>query len=189
MAANESFLGLMSELRDGSSAAAQEVFRRYAHRLRELAAGRLSLKIRQRGEEPEDVVQSVLKSFFVRHARGQYEGLDDWDGLWSLLAFITACKCANRAHYFAAKCRREPDRPAETPAEAAAEEPTPEEEAVYNELLDRLTRSLEGRDRDILALCMQGLPDEQISARLGCSERTVLRVKQRVRAWLEGQMT
>src|SRR5947209_4254485 len=45
MPPGESFQALMTELRGGSPGAAHAVFQRYAHRLRELAGRRLSLKI------------------------------------------------------------------------------------------------------------------------------------------------
>src|SRR5262245_21175403 len=102
MAENESFPELMDRLRSGEDEAAREVFARFAARLVGLARrhldGRLAVKV-----DPEDVVQSAYKSFFVRQREGSLE-VGSWDGLWGLLTLITLRKCADRAeHYRAAK--------------------------------------------------------------------------------------
>ena len=55
---------------------------------------------------------------------------------------------------------------------------------MLTETIERLMRSLEGRHREILALSLQGHPPAEISARLGCTERTVYRVLERVKEWL-----
>ena len=40
----------------------------------------------------EDVMASVFKSFFRRHAEAPFD-LSSWDSLWSLLTLITLRKC------------------------------------------------------------------------------------------------
>src|SRR5207302_11053184 len=85
---------LMAALRRGDDAAAQVVFERYARRLIGLAATRLPERIRSK-VDPEDVVQSAFRSFFLRQANGRID-LDDWDGLWTMLTVITVRKCGHR---------------------------------------------------------------------------------------------
>ena len=63
------FAGLMRRLRSGEDAAAREVFERYTRQLVGLARRRLDERLAGK-VDPEDVVQSAFKSFFVRQARG-----------------------------------------------------------------------------------------------------------------------
>src|SRR4051794_29897170 len=99
----ETFTRLMARLRTGEDAAAREVFERFAGRLVAMARGRFN-RLLARKVDPEDVVQSAFKSFFVRH-RAETLEVGGWDGLWNLLTLITMRKCADRAEYFLAARR------------------------------------------------------------------------------------
>ena len=103
MSASDSLAELMGRLRSGEDGAAREVFIRFAGRLVGLARrhldARLAVKV-----DPEDVVQSAYKSFFVRHRDGGLE-VGSWDGLWGVLTVITLRKCADRAAYYRAEKR------------------------------------------------------------------------------------
>src|SRR6266478_2806061 len=87
MAEEPSFDDLMTRLRADDSMAATNLFRRYSRRLIGLARTRLQGEMKRK-VDPEDVMQSVFRSFFRRHADGKFE-LEGWDNLWSLLACIT----------------------------------------------------------------------------------------------------
>ena len=183
---------LLARLRAGDEQAAAEVFGRFAHRLVGLARQQLGKVLRGK-EDPEDVVQSALKSFFVRYAAGQYE-LTSWGDLWGLLTRITAHKCGHRlARFQAARrdVRREVSAPAaddsNRPWEILAREPTPDQALLLADLLEELHRPLGERDRGILTLRLQGEEVATICTRLQCSERTVFRVLERVRSKLELQ--
>jgi DNA-directed RNA polymerase specialized sigma24 family protein len=54
-------------------------------------------------------------------------------------------------------------------------EPTPDEAAILAETLDRLWQGLSEREREILALHLQGCEIPEISRRVGRAERTVRR--------------
>src|SRR5262249_56050511 len=86
---------------------------RFAGRLIAMARGRFN-RLLARKVDPEDVVQSAFKSFFVRHRAGKLD-VGDCDGLWNLLTLITLRKCADRAEYFLAD-RRDAAREATGPA-------------------------------------------------------------------------
>ena len=103
MADAETFARLMARLRSGEDAAAREVFERFAGRLLALTRSRFN-RLLARKVDPEDVVQSAFKSFFVRHRAGKLD-VGDRDGLWNLLTLITLRKCADRAEYFLAERR------------------------------------------------------------------------------------
>ena len=56
---------LMTQLRGGDQVVATHVFHRFAGRLVALSRSRLNLDLRRK-VDPEDIVQSVFKSFFRR---------------------------------------------------------------------------------------------------------------------------
>jgi RNA polymerase sigma-70 factor (ECF subfamily) len=194
MPRNPSFDDLMARLRDGQNEAAAQVFNRFANRLIVLARKQLDPQIRQK-VDPEDVMQSVFRSFFLRNATGQLGEFDTWDNLWALLVVMTQRKCGRRIDYFHT-ARRDVDRevPAMPPADQStsdpgisAEEPTPLEAAMLTETVEQLMSSLQGRQRQILTLSLQGCTAAEISTELGCTERTVYRVLERVKEWLEAR--
>src|SRR3954464_3897514 len=66
------FEALVDRLRAGDAEAAAEVFHRYVGQLVGLASGRLAGLLRAQAD-PEDVVQSVFRSFFTRQQQGQFD--------------------------------------------------------------------------------------------------------------------
>lgn len=191
MTQDSSVAVLLTQLRAGDEEAAARLFHQFAQRLVALAHAKLGRIIRQK-VDPEDVLQSVLSSFFARQARGDWE-LRDWDSLWGLLAQITSRKCGRWSDYFQAACRdtnREVSRhqlgsDASAEWEPASPEPTPFEVALLAETVDHLLARLDERDRAIAELSLQGAKPPDISARVGCTERTVQRVMARLRKKLE----
>ena len=181
----------MTRLRGGDDRAAAEVFRRFTHRLIGLARSRLDHLIRRK-VDPEDILQSVYRTFFRRYARGAFD-LESWDGLWGMLTVITVRKCDYRRKFFRAACRdvqREvapPDAadPTAPEIEALARDPTPSEAARLAETVELLMRELTGREREMLALSLEGHSVAEISGRVARTERTVQRVLKRVRQRLE----
>jgi RNA polymerase sigma-70 factor (ECF subfamily) len=188
----DSFAELMTQLRQGDNDAAARVFARFTSSLVSLASHRLEPCLRRK-IDPEDIVQSVYKSFFRRQHAGQFTLLD-WDSLWGLLSVITIRKCLNRSAHFHAECRDvgQEVAPGDIDPTLAllARDPTPEEAAVLAETVEQLISSFdEGEERDIVMLALQGLPTEEISARLGRAERTVRRIRERIRKRLERAVT
>ena len=192
MSSDPSFAELMARLRAGQNDAATQVFNRFANRLVALARKQLDPQVLQK-LDPEDVLQSVFRSFFTRYPSGQLGAVEGWDNLWAILAVITLRKCGRRRDYFHA-ARRDVRREvagqpgADESAQdvgASDDEPTPAEAAMLTETVERLMRCLEGRHREVLALSLQGYSPPEISGRLGCTERTVYRVLERVKQWLE----
>jgi RNA polymerase sigma-70 factor (ECF subfamily) len=192
MPSDLSFDDLMARLRAGHNDAATQVFSRFATRLIALARSHLSPQVRQK-LDPEDVLQSVFRSFFARNAEGQFGEFESWDNLWAMLVVLTLRKCGRRADYFHAACRdveREvshagPVDSSGSDIVASAAEPTPSEAAMLTETVEQLMSTLEGRHRQILSLSLQGHAPAEISSQLGCTERTVYRVLEGVREWLE----
>ncbi len=186
MAEPRSFPALLGRVKAGDQEAAALIFRRYTRRLIALARRQLDTWVRDR-VDPEDVVQSVYKSFFARHARGDFS-LDSWDSLWALLCLMTVRKCADKADYLSAACRdvrleiRLPgDAERSTLWTVPGRDPTPAEAALLTETIDRLLHGLEEEDRVIVVLHLQGYTLHEISDRAGRAHRTVRRVIDRAR--------
>jgi RNA polymerase sigma factor (sigma-70 family) len=192
MEAHDSFAELAARLRAGDQGAASEVFRRFAGRLIALARTELEAQLRRK-LDPEDVVQSVYRSFFTRYSAGQFD-LSTWDSLWSLLTVITVRKCLGRAQYYRAKCRTvaseaqvvsRNDDAASGLSEAIDREPTPLEAAVLAETIEQMMRGLTSDDRSIIELSLQGYTAQEISDRVGRAERSVRRVREHIKKRLQ----
>jgi RNA polymerase sigma-70 factor (ECF subfamily) len=162
---------------------AGEAFDRFTRRLVGLARRQLGGLLRHK-VDPEDVVQSVYKSFLLRYGAEMLVEEDE-DGLWALLTRITLRKCADRARYHRAECRDAAREAAPADEDVAGREPTPDEAAALTETVERLLRGLDGDERAILELSLQGYSTPEISERLGRAERSVRRVRERARALLE----
>jgi RNA polymerase sigma-70 factor (ECF subfamily) len=191
MSASDSLSRLMERLRAGEEDAARVVFERHAAGLVALARTRLDARLAGK-VDPEDVVQSAYKSFFVRQRDGRLH-VGDWQGLWGLLVVITLRKCADRAEQYRAARRdvgRElagaagPDEPAAWQL-ALDREPGPVEAALLAETVEELFRGVDQDSRPVLELSLQGYTASEISERLGRAERTVRRLRERVRARLQ----
>jgi RNA polymerase sigma-70 factor (ECF subfamily) len=188
----KSFTALMNRLRAGDDEAAARVFGRFAKRLVGLARSQLDAGTRGH-VDPEDIVQSVYRSFFTRYERGEFE-LTDWDGLWGMLTVITVRKCLNRAAYFRT-ARRDVRRQVplaegdHSPLQLLTREPTPDEAALLMEIVQELMADLDGRERTMLSLSLQGYTVKEISPQVERSERTVQRLLERVRTQLHSMQT
>jgi RNA polymerase sigma-70 factor (ECF subfamily) len=190
MPTDDSFADIMGRLRTGDEDAAAQVVRRFTHRLIALARNQLDSRVRQK-VDPEDVLQSVYKSFFARHAQGQLS-FAGWDGLWALLALITVRKCGRCARWFH---RAQRDVHAEVAVAAGpdesdviqmfSDEPSPQEAAMLSEVVEQLLRALGQRDGEILTLALLGYSAAEISDRLGRPGRTVYRVLERIKVRLQ----
>jgi RNA polymerase sigma-70 factor (ECF subfamily) len=188
---SDSFRTFLAQLQARDSAADRMIFERFAGQLVALARRRIDEVLRHK-VDPEDVVQSTYKSFFHRYGDGEL-AVVNWNSLWGLLTRITLRKCAERAAYHRAECRdaaREAHaRPgAEDSApwpEALARDPTPLEAAELSETVDRLLGGLDEDERPIVELSLQGYGTREISEQLDRPERSVRRLRERVRARLE----
>jgi RNA polymerase sigma-70 factor (ECF subfamily) len=184
VSATPSFAQLMDRLRAGDDDAATQVFRRFSRALIRLARQHLDSRVRQKCD-PEDVVQSVYRSFFARCRDGQFD-FPAWDGLWGVLSLMTIRKCANRARYVRT-ARRDPERevglegrPGDLAWQPPDRQPTPAEATMLTDLVTRLMRDLDERERHMLSLSLQGYTVQEISPQVRRSERTVERLLGRV---------
>ena len=185
-----SFNSLFVGLRAGHQSAAAKVVADYTRRLIAVARNRLR-RFRAR-EDPEDVLQSVFKSFFLRCEQGQYR-LESHEDLWRLLVSLTLHKCGHRIDYHDAECR---DPAREVPArsqedsscqewEALAREPSPAEAAMLIETEEQLLREMKPHQREIVRLSLEGQGSAQIARRVCLAQKTVQRALKEAHNWLE----
>lgn len=180
----------LAALRAGGDVLGAEVLTRYSHRLAGLVRSKLGWRLRRK-LDPEDVVQSVFKSF-VRLQREKDLAFENWESLWGLLALITVRKCGHKIEHFMAACRRVSAEHSIAPGagpvdddthrciEAISREPDPVHAAMLAETLAGLLDGLDDRDRRIVTLALEGAAVAEISDEVERSERTVQRVLKRV---------
>lgn len=154
---------------------------RYTEQLLRLVRRQLPERLRSR-MDPEDVVQSVYRSFFNRLRQGQFRFEDSHD-VWRVLATLTFHKCTNAvAHHQRQRrdVRREKARLADgsaaQPVVAVERTPGPEDVAALYECLERLLAELPPRYATIVSLRLQGEPIAAIAEQVRYSRRTVIRV-------------
>jgi RNA polymerase sigma factor (sigma-70 family) len=188
--------------------AASKLFAQYADRLTGYARRRMSPRLQQK-LDPEDIVQSALKSFFRSpHAamadepppgnndpNAADDGSPQTDELWGLLVVITLRKCLKYIKLFG-RGRRDLNREVTGPATDEAtngllqlidRQPTPAEEAVLNDTLAKLSEGLTESECEMLRLRMEGATVDEIAAQCQCGKRTVERLLARLRDSLRNQ--
>jgi RNA polymerase sigma-70 factor (ECF subfamily) len=188
---DEASIRLVGRWRAGDQEAADELFRRYADRLIGLARTRLSSQIGQR-IDPEDVVQSAYRSFFIGAREGRYD-LERGGDLWRLLVAITLHKLKDQVkHHRAAKRsdRAEQHYGSEDSLlgiqpHLLARAPSPLEAIALLEQLEQLARQLTPAQGRILELRLQGHSLYEIAAQTRRSLSTVRRVLEQIKALLE----
>jgi len=168
---------------EGDEQVAGEFWQQYGARLQGLAAHHLTTRLYRR-EEPEDVVQSVCRTFFRRAQEGQFQ-LGGSESLWRLLCAITVTKVRQKARFHGRKKRefyREEQIDESRPAAArhGAAEPTPDEAVEFADQLQQLLSDLDEEERQLVQLKLAEATHLEIAKKLGCSERTVRRILKRV---------
>jgi RNA polymerase sigma-70 factor (ECF subfamily) len=168
----------VKRLRQGDPQAPEKLFACYAHRLIGLAERHLSRKMAGR-IDGEDVVQSVFRTFFRRHARGEFR-IDSSDKIWRLLVRITLLKAKAKGRYHTAGLR---DVRAEADGdvqawwhEALAREPGPAEAVTLLDLIENLLRDRPPLFREILERRLQGHGATEIAKQLHISRSNVYHV-------------
>ena len=176
---------LLRRYRAGEDDAATELYRRYAARLIDLAAAKTSSDV-QRRVDPEDIVQSVFRTFFRRASLGEYE-VPDGDELWKLFLVIGLNKIRTVAGYHKA-AKRDVRQTAGGEAAAGANAVVPDDvarqtlEMTIGEVLAPLPES----HREIIRLRIDGFEVSEIAERVKRAKRSVERILQEFRQKLQG---
>jgi len=175
---------LLERFRAGDDLAAEALFSRYFERLSLLARSRLSPRLARR-TDPEDIVLSVFRSFFIGARAGRF-ALGRGGDLWRLLASITKHKLLRQVRHHSAD-RRSVD--IELPLDQAEErrfpgrqqESTAEDAVALADELERILSQLDVFGRRVLELRLQGAQLSEIAEDTGRSERTIRRTLAQIR--------
>jgi RNA polymerase sigma-70 factor (ECF subfamily) len=168
MADEHIFGEFMQRVRAGDEQAAAELVRRYESAVRVEVRMRMADARLRRILDSMDIYQSVMASFFIRAAAGQYE-LDRPEQLVRLLVTIARNKVAFQARRQQAQRRDqrrnvEIDLPGREPAGA---EPSPSRVLSGRELLAELRRRLKPEELRVAELRAEGQAWDEIAAALG----------------------
>jgi RNA polymerase sigma-70 factor (ECF subfamily) len=192
MSESTTFADFIGRIRAGDDQAAAELVERYEPVIRREV--RLRLKDPRLNSQFDwtDVCQSVLASFFLRAASGQYD-LAEPDQLVKLLVVMTRHKVANQERRHRAERRDyrriEPHDPAVLEGRAVRE-PSPSRMVAGRELLEEFRRRLTENERALVDLRAQGCEWPEIAAKLGgtaqARRKQFARAVDRVEQQLEG---
>lgn len=175
---------LLRRIRSGQTDAATDLYRRYARRIQALARKQIGPALGKR-VEPEEIVQSVFRTFFRRLTEGHYE-VPAGEELWGLFLVMALNKVRSAARFHGQE-RRDVGRTEHLAHEAQLatdDEHLATLQQVVTELLDRIPKS----HSDVVSLRIEGHTVEEIASITGLSKRTTERVLQRFRARLASEI-
>jgi RNA polymerase sigma-70 factor, ECF subfamily len=177
---------LLRRIQHGQADASTELYLRYAERLRQLAASQSAPDLARR-VDPDDIVQSVFRTFFRRINLGQYS-VPDGEVMWKLLLVIALNKIrATAAFHRAAK--RDVRRTSDVASFDVAEQFRDESAlSVLRLVIEELLAELPDAHRQIVELRIEGHKVGEIAESVQRSKRTVERVMQDFCRRLDGQI-
>jgi RNA polymerase sigma-70 factor (ECF subfamily) len=168
MTEDEVFADFIRRIRAGDAQAAAELLRQYEPVVRLEVRMRLSDRRLRRAFDSMDICQSVMASFFVRAAAGQYD-LEEPGELVRLLVGMARNKLAFQVRKERAQRRDNRRREGSDweALEAAATAPSPSEVVAGEELLQRFRQKLSPEERQLAELRAEGLGWIEVAARVG----------------------
>lgn len=172
---------LVRRFRRGNEDAATQLYLRYAQRLKIIAQDQSGRDLDPRFD-PEDVVQSVFRTFFRRAAAGQYE-LPDGEELWRLILVIALNKIRGLGIHHRADKRdaRRTQTIGHWGAHGGADGTHEAALATLNMVIAELLTELPEASRRMIELRIEGHEVADIAAETGRSQRSVERILQHFR--------
>jgi len=161
-----SFRDLIGRVRRGDEQAASELVSRYEPAIRRAVRFRLTDPRLRRTCDSMDICQSVMLSFFVRAASGQYD-LETPEQLMRLLTTMARNKLLNQARQNHAACRDNRLTDDIDQRDVPEPAPGPAREVEARELLGEVHRRLAPDERQLVELRNQGHDWNTIARRLG----------------------
>jgi DNA-directed RNA polymerase specialized sigma24 family protein len=167
MSDTPTFADFMTRVRAGDAQAAESLVRQYELAIRLAVRTRLTDPALRRQLDSVDVCQSVLASFFVRAAAGQYD-LAEPGQLIGLLVRMAQNKLAGQAR-FHGRARRNARQATDldNAAKQATATPGPDQVAAGRDLLEALRARLTDEERAVADLRGAGQGWAEIAAVLG----------------------
>ncbi|MDZ4782921.1 MAG: ECF-type sigma factor [Planctomycetia bacterium] len=173
---------LLRRFRSGEEDAATRLYVRYARRLEALARAQSGAALAAR-LDPEDIVQSVFRTFFRRASAGQYE-IPEGEELWKLFLVIALNKIRAQGAYHRAAKRDAGATCSASQAGDALEAAAREDEAPLRMLqivVDELLAELPDAHRNMIEMRIAGHEVNEIATETGRAKRSVERVLQQFR--------
>ena len=178
---------LLCRHQHGDPDAAAVIFERYLARLLALVRSRLGEKLRSR-MDPDDVVQSAYRSFFVRASKGEFELANAGD-LWRLLSKITMNKLHRQfERHTAAKRSIGSEERRESTLTGRTGGSNVVDVIAVSEQFSRIVGVLQAEEQFVLLATLQGSDVTEIAKELGKSERTVRRLLAQSRQRFEKEL-
>jgi RNA polymerase sigma-70 factor, ECF subfamily len=177
---------LLRRLQHGQADASTELYLRYAERLLALAAAQTAPDLARR-IDPEDIVQSVFRTFFRRASLGHYT-IPDGEEIWKLLLVIALNKVRTvGAFHRAAKrdVRRTFSGEAFDRAVESQSGPGMDALSLLRMVVEELLQSQPEAHRRMIELRIEGHELNEIAATVKRSKRSVERVLQDFRQKLD----
>lgn len=172
---NDAFRALVSRVRAGDADAATELVAMCESTVHRVARIRMRRATPLRhGLDSLDVCQSVLKSFFVRSALGQYE-LDSPDDLFKLLAVMVRNKLIDEARRPQVRRRMHPSYESQSNASElwVDSQPDASRSVAGRDLLDEVRRRLTSEERYLVDQRVAGRPWAELAEELGASSEAL----------------
>ncbi len=189
MPTDNAFQDLIRRVRAGEEDAATELVHRYEPAIRRVVRLRLTDARLRRAFDSMDVCQSVLASFFVRAALGQYD-LDSPDRLLKLLAQIARHKVTDRVRRERAERRdlARRDEDSRALAREVAGDASPSQQVAGRELLVEFRKRLSPEERDLADQRADGREWADIAAERGESPEALRKRLARALDRVAGQL-
>ena len=167
MPADPSFEELIRRVGSGDEQAATRLVRDFEPVVRRVLRARFRGNRARHEFDSMDICQSVLATFFVRAAAGEYD-LKEPDDLIKLLLTMTRNKLAEKMRH-QHRLRRDSRRTVGGVEELAlaGRDPTPSRVVADKELLELARQRLSKEERQLVELRGQGLGWEEVAASLG----------------------
>lgn len=168
MPATSQFRTLMQRVRRRDEDAAQELVTRYESAIRRVVRIHLRDARVRRLLDSQDVCQSVLATFFLRTALGEYD-LETPEQLIRLLTAITRNKLVNQVHHLNAQ-RRDIRRTAQFDGDEVcypSSASDPSEQVSAREILEKVSERLAPEERYLAEQRAQGRTWGELAAEIG----------------------
>ena len=166
---------LLSQIRNGDEQAADQLYQKFAGRLRQLAHSKFSKLLRSR-LDADDIVQSVFRRFFEANNEGNYDCPTD-EELWSILLVITLNRLRTE-EVFQRAGKRDIRRNVNMDAlnELTSFSHSRFASACLHDAVEEALLQLPEHFGRIIKLRLEGLEVAEIALQVGRSKRTVERI-------------
>lgn len=180
---------LLRRFQRGEADASTALYLRYAQRLRALAEAQSSPELKRR-VEPDEIVQSVFRTFFRRASSGHY-AVPEGEEIWKLLLVIALNKVRTAGAFHRAAKRDLRQTAGGAAYERAVQaEAGPDEAAltILKLVIDELLEGLPAPQRRMIELRIEGHEVAEIAQQVQRSKRSVERALQDFRTRLDAQV-